>query len=109
MSGDFYLFCGPSIDDLRSPPFSSFGTFHHEWSRFDLVLFINMMHIKTIQDLSRFWRPPSRVDLVLQVKPTSAQTLLDVTSSFHPSKQMQLLICAYVYTVSVSNFGTLKT
>ena len=79
------------------------------WSRFVHKHDAHQNHSRSISFLSRFWRPPSRVDLVLQVKPTSAQTLLDVTSSFHPSKQMQLLICAYVYTVSVSNFGTLKT
>ena len=57
--------------------------FHHEWSRFDLVLFINMMHIKTYLV---FGVPPSRFDLVLQVKPTFAQTLPYATSSFHQSK-----------------------
>ena len=60
-----------------------FGTFPSWVVSFDLVLFINMTHIKTYLV---FGVPPSRFDPALQVKTTFAQTLLDATSSFHQSK-----------------------
>ena len=44
--------------------------FHHEQSRFDLVLFINMMHVQTYLV---FGVPASRFDLVLQVKSNPAR------------------------------------
>ena len=44
MNGGFSLFCGPSIEDLPSPPTSFYNLvsqvlalFHHEWSRFPIL------------------------------------------------------------------------
>ena len=69
----------------RVPPprFNLVSQVWHFFIMSGLVLFINMMHIKTYLVLGA---PPSRFDLVLQVKPTFAQTLPYATSSFHQSK-----------------------